>query len=212
VKALQSNWIVLGLIGMLSYLGTTFAFMRGLDVQPHGPAHEEELMPVINITGPSWDFSNPELDQLVANLKREREQLGEKEKQLEEFAVRLQAEKSEITRATNVVNQLQREFDAAVKKLRDEQLRLTEEEQFNLKKLAKLYTTMTPEGAAVVLKEAPDDTVIKLLAVMKEAEIGPILELMSKPTNADAKRVALLTDRYRLLQSRTNTVSRPTTP
>lgn len=197
---------------MLTYLGTSFALMRGLGVAPASPAHEEEEAPVVNITGPSWDFSNPELDQLVANLKREREQLSEKEKQLDELAERLQAEKGEITRATNVVHQLQREFDAAVKKLRDEQLRLTDEEQINLKKLAKLYTTMTPEGAAVVLKEAPDDTVIKLLAVMKESEIGPILELMSKPASADAKRVALLTDRYRLLQSRTNTLNRPTTP
>lgn len=197
---------------MVTYLGTSFALMRGLAVPPASPAHEEEEAPVVNITGPSWDFSNPELDQLVANLKREREQLSEKEKQLDELAERLQAEKGEITRATNAVHQLQREFDAAVKKLRDEQLRLTDEEQVNLKKLAKLYTTMTPEGAAVVLKEAPDDTVIKLLAVMKEAEIGPILELMSKPTSADAKRVALLTDRYRLLQSRTNTLNRPTTP
>ncbi len=211
MKALESNWLVLGLIGMLAYLGTTFAFMRGLEVHPHA-APEEAPGPVMNTTGPSWDFSNPELDQLIADLKREREQLGEKEKQLEEFAARLQAEKSEITRATNVVNQLQREFDAAVKKLRDEQLRLTEDEQVNLKKLAKLYTTMTPEGAAVVLKEAPDDTVVKLLAVMRETELGPILELMSKPTSADAKRVALLTDRYRLLQFRTNTLSRPTAP
>lgn len=211
MKALQTNWIVLGLIGMLSYLGTTFAFMRGLEISHRTPT-EEEPAPVKNITGPSWDFSNPDLDQLVADLKRERELLSEREKQLEELGVRLQSEKAEITRATNVVTQLQREFDSAVKKLRDEQLRLTDEEQFNLKKLAKLYTTMTPEGAAVVLKEAPDDTVVKLLAVMKETEIGPILELMSKPTNADAKRVALLTDRYRLLQTRTNTLSRPTPP
>lgn len=212
MKALQSNWLILGLIGMLSYLGTTFAFMRGLDVHPPAASAQEEEPPVVNVTGPSWDFSNPELDQLVADLRREREQLNEREKQLEDLGTRLQAEKAEITRATNVVTQLQREFDSAVKKLRDEQLRLTEEEQFNLKKLAKLYTTMTPEGAAVVLKEAPDDTVVKLLAVMKETEIGPILELMSKPTNADAKRVALLTDRYRMVQSRTNTLTRPTTP
>jgi flagellar motility protein MotE (MotC chaperone) len=207
VKALQTNWIVLGLIGMLSYLGSTFAFMRGLEVP-----HRVEAARVKNVTGPSWDFSNPDLDQLVADLKLERELLSEREKQLEELGVRLQSEKAEITRATNVVTQLQREFDSAVKKLREEQLQLTGEEQFNLKKLAKLYTTMTPEGAAVVLKEAPDDTVVKLFAVMKETEIGPILELMSKPTNADAKRVALLTERYRLLQTRTNSLSRPTTP
>lgn len=211
MKALLSNWIVLGFLGMLTYLGTTFALMRGLAVTPHAPV-EEEPAQVVNITGPSWEFSNPELDQLIANLKQEREQLGEREKHLEELSARLQAEKAEISRATNAVAQLQREFEQGVAKLKSEQLRLTDEEQVNLKKLAKLYTTMTPEGAATVMKETPDDTLVKLFAVMKESEIAPLLELLSKPTATDAKRVALLTDRYRLLQSRNTSTNRPPSP
>jgi flagellar motility protein MotE (MotC chaperone) len=114
-----------------------------------------------------------------------------------------------LARATNAVVQLQRDFEAAVKRLKDEQLRITEEEQVNLKKLAKLYTTMTPEGAAAVLKETPDDTLVKLMAVMKESEIAPILETLTQRSPAEAKRVALVTDRYRLLQSRTSTTNRP---
>lgn len=204
MKALQSNWIVLGLLGMLTYLGTTFLLMRGLDIQ--SPAEEEpDPAHVVNITGPSWEFNNPELDQLVADLKREREHLTEREKQLDELAARLQAEKAEISRATNAVVQLQRDFDQNV-------TRLKEEEQANLKKLAKLYTTMSAESAAVVMKELPDDTLVKLFAIMKEAEIAPLIELLSKPAVADAKRVALLTDRYRMLQSRTTSTNRPPVP
>lgn len=203
MKALQSNWIVLGLIGMLSYLGVTFALMRGLDLGAF--VQEPDPPEVVNTTGPSWEFNNPELDQLVADLKREREQVAEREKQLEELAARLQAEKTEITRVTNAVVQLQREFDQNV-------TRLKEDEQTNLKKLAKLYTTMSADGAAVVMKELPDDTLIKLLALMKETEIAPLLELLSKPNAADAKRVALLTDRYRLLQLRPTGTNRPPVP
>ncbi|KAF0171822.1 MAG: flaA [Limisphaerales bacterium] len=204
MKALQSNWIVLGLLGMLTYLGTTFALMRDLDVQPHA-AEEPDAAHVVNTTGPSWEFNNPELDQLIADLRREREHLTEREKQLDELAARLQAEKAEITRATNAVGQLQRDFDQNV-------TRLKEEEQANLKKLAKLYTTMSADGAALVMKELPDDTLVKLFAIMKEAEIAPLLELLSKPNAADAKRVAVLTDRYRLLQSRTISTNRPPAP
>ncbi len=204
MKALQSNWIVLGLLGMLTYLGTTFALMQGLDLKP--PAEEEaDPAHIVNTTGPSWEFNNPELDQLVADLRREREHLGEREKQLDELAARLQAEKAEISRATNAVLQLQRDFDQNVTKLK-------EEEQANLKKLAKLYNTMTPEGAVLVMKELPDDTLVKMFAIMKEAEIAPLLELLSKPTANDAKRVALLTDRYRLLQSRNTSTNRPPVP
>lgn len=204
MKALQSNWIVLGLLGMLTYLGTTFALMRGLDVQPHA-AEEPDAAHVVNTTGPSWEFNNPELDQLIADLKREREHLTEREKQLDELAARLQAEKAEITRATNAVVQLQRDFDQSVMRLKDE-------EQANLKKLAKLYTTMAAESAALVMKELPDDTLVKLFAIMKEAEIAPLLELLSQPGAPNAKRVAVLTDRYRLLQSRTTSTNRPPAP
>ena len=129
MKTLQSNWIVLGLLGMLTYLGTTSALLRGLDLQPLEP-EEPDPAQVVNTTGPSWEFNNPELDQLIADLKREREHLTEREKQLDELAARLQAEKAEITRVTNAVVQLQRDFDQSV-------TRLKEEEQVNLKKLAK---------------------------------------------------------------------------
>lgn len=204
MKALLSNWIVLGLLGMLTYLGTTFALMRGLDIQPH-PEEEPDPAHVVNTTGPSWEFNNPELEQLIADLKREREQLTEREKQLDELSARLQAEKAEIARATNAVVQLQRDFDQSV-------TRLKEEEQVNLKKLAKLYTTMSPEGAAQVMRELPDDTLVKLFAIMKEAEIAPLLELLSQPGATNAKRVAVLTDRYRLLQSRPASTNRPPAP
>lgn len=204
MKAFQSNWIVLGLLGMLTYLGTTFALVRGLDIKPHAE-EDPDLAHMVNTTGPSWEFNNPELDQLVADLKREREHLTERDKQLDELAARLQAERAEINRATNAVAQLQRDFDQNVTRLKDE-------EQANLKKLAKLYTTMSTDGAVLVMKELPDDTLVKLFAIMKEAEIAPLIELLSKPTASDAKRVAVLTDRYRLLQSRTNSTNRPLAP
>lgn len=206
VKALQSNCMVLGLIGMLTYLGTTYKLMRGLGIQPHAELKRElEPEKVVNLTGPSWDFNNPELDQLIADLKREREHVAEREKHLEELDARLQSEKSEIARATNTVVQLQRDFEQNV-------TRLKEEEQANLKKLAKLYTTMSTDGAVLVMKELPDDTLVKLLALMKETELAPLLEMLSKPNAAAAQRVALLTDRYRMLQSRPVGTNRPSPP
>ena len=204
MTALLSNWILLGFLGMATYLGTTLAFMRNLGIQPAALA-ESEPAKVVKITGPSWEFTNPELDQLIADLKQERELFTEREKQLDELAARLQAEKAEIVRATNVVAQLQRDFDQNV-------TRLKEEEQINLKKLAKLYTTMSPEGAALVMRELPDDTLVKLFAIMKEPEIAPFLELLSKPAATDARRVASLMDRYRLLQSRNTSTNRPPAP
>jgi len=204
VKALLSNWIVLGLLGMLTYLGTTFALLRNLGL-PSAAAAEPDPAHVVNTTGPSWEFSNPELDQLIADLRREREQVAERGQQLDELAARLQAEQAELARATNLVLRLQREFDQSV-------TRLQEDEQANLRRLAKLYTTMASDAAAQVMRELPDDTLVKLFAIMKEAEIAPFLELLSKPGPADLKRVAALMDRYRLLQTRAGVTNRPPGP
>ncbi len=94
--------------------------------------------------------------------------------------------------ATQAVHRLQAEFDKNVTRVR-------EAETVNLKRLAKLYATMSPEGAANVMKNLEDEQLLKILVHMKEVETAPILELMAKVSPDEAKRVATLSDRLRLV-------------
>ena len=144
------------------------------------------------MTGPSWEFNNPEVDQIISELRAEKASLNEKETQLNELAVRLAAEQRELTVATQGVHRLQVEFDRNVTRVR-------EAETVNLKRLAKLYATMSPDGAANVMRHLEDDQLLKILITMKEAETAPILELIARSTPEEAKRVATLTDRLRLV-------------
>jgi flagellar motility protein MotE (MotC chaperone) len=140
--------------------------------------------------GPSWTFFNPELDQIVAELKAERDTLSAKEKQMGELAVRLKAERAELDAALNNVKKLQQQVDRDV-------FRIKEDEAGNLKKLAKMYAAMEPAGAAKILRELDDVIVVKILTLMKEPETAVILESLARLGGAETKRAAGISESLR---------------
>jgi hypothetical protein len=56
---------------------------------------------------------------------------------------------------------------------------------------------MTPEGAAVILKQMEDDQIVKILLFMKDTETAPLLESFAKLSEVEAKRAALVSERLR---------------
>jgi len=89
--------------------------------------------------------------------------------------------------------------------------RIREDEVTNLKKLAKMYAAMSPEGAAKILKEMDDDRVVKILVIMKEAESAPLLETLAKENSVQAKRAAGISESIRLAQAEKSS-AKPKTP
>ncbi len=153
-------------------------------------------------TGPSWTFQNPEMSLLVAELKEERDALRLRANQLNELEARLSAERQEICSATQAVQRLRTELDAVV-------TRVSEDEAVNLKKLGRVYATMSPEGAGRILKEMDDEQIVKILSLMKEAESAPILESLGQGNKDEAKRAALISNRIRLTLSPTKKTAAP---
>lgn len=176
------------LLGTISYLAVTaFLIMGSKDLQK--PSKPEAVQAHSN-RGASWDFFNPDVDRLINELQLEKKSLAAREQQLNELAVRLQAERAELNQVTQAVHQLQREFDRNV-------VRVKEEEEANLKRLAKVYATMTPEGAGRILKQFQDDDIVKLLVFMKDGDSALLLEGLAKGSEADAKRAARISERLR---------------
>ncbi len=147
--------------------------------------------------GASWEFRNPESDQLVSELREEKNSLDKRTQQLNELATRLDTEQSEINAARLSVQQLQSNFDQSV-------LRVQTEETANLKRLAKVYSAMTPEGAANIFAGLDDTTVAKIMVFMKDTDAAGILEVLSKKGDAEAKRAASLSERLRVASYRSN--------
>ncbi len=189
IRYLQSHWMV-ALLGTFLYLGTSFFCWR----LPSGLTRPHASSPMGHHDVPSWEFSNPELDQLILELREEKDAFANRRRALDELAVRLDLERAELTNVIHSVEQLQKEFDLRV-------IRIQTEETANLKKLAKLYSSMEPVDAALVLQELDDPSVVKILSFMKEDQAAPILETLARKGDAEVHRVADLSERLRLVLS-----------
>jgi flagellar motility protein MotE (MotC chaperone) len=193
-KLLTSTWMTM-LIGVVIYIGATALFWKTPAVTPAAASPSPESEPHASLNGPSWDFINPEADQLLAEIKVEKKSLAKKEQELNELSTRLQAERAELSLVTQSVQHMQTDFDQNV-------LRIREEETANLKKLAKVYADMSADGAAAIFAELDDSSVVKIMTFMKDSETAAILEALSKKGQPQAKRAANLSERLRLAMYR----------
>lgn len=184
-KILSSTWLPAP-VGVILYLAATVAFWQ----QPKLPPRHIKETPVDAI-GPSWDFNNPEADQLIAELRTEKAALDLREQQLNGLSTRLQSERAELAQVSQSVRQLESDFDNSV-------LQLKGDEAINLKKLAKVYAAMNPDSAAMVLTQMDNPAVAKILLFLKEDETGGILEAMAKQGDAATRRAAQISDLMRL--------------
>ena len=96
MKFIQST-LFASLLGMFLFLGTSAMLtIKGAASIPTSAHDEEEHGPVADTKGPSWSFFNPEMDQIMADLKTEKALITAKEKQLAELSSRVTAEKAVV--------------------------------------------------------------------------------------------------------------------
>ncbi|MDW8381040.1 MAG: hypothetical protein RMN51_02865 [Verrucomicrobiota bacterium] len=192
-------------VGGLLYLGVTFALLSParLNLNPERRPVSAGRPPRPADDLPSWRFRNPELQQWIVELQRERQALAQREEQLKELAMRLEAERQELILITQTVARLQAEFDRNIIRFQE-----TQAEQF--KRQAKLLTGMSVEGQLALLQQMPDDDVVRLLALMKNDDVSQLLDMMSKGGPAEARRAVLLTEKMRRLLPPAGTNPGPT--
>jgi flagellar motility protein MotE (MotC chaperone) len=197
IKILQSSWMS-AVIGAVMYLGVTLGLWRMPKiVLPPRPTIEA----ITKGGAPSWDYQNPEVDEMIADLQHQKDALAEREHQLNDLAARLDAERQEIVVVTQSVAQMQSQFDQDVVRVRDE-------ETANLKRLAKIYAAMSPDGAVSIFKEMKDDDVVKILVFMKDSETAPILEMLGRTGPIEARRAAQISERIKVAMYR-NPANKP---
>lgn len=188
-RILQSTWFT-ALVGALLYLGVTFVLLSPSKFEgAHAALTTEEKVKSPD-DDPSWKFKNPEMEQWLTELKREREALQLREQQLQELALRLEAERTELSTITQAVHQLQAEFDRNV-------IRFQQQEIDNLKRQARVFANMNPDAVAALIAEMSDEEAVKILFVMKNDDVTGILELLGSQGNAQSKKAASITEKLR---------------
>jgi len=185
-KLLAHQWIYAPL-GAVIYLVATVLFWQKPMLLPA----RQKLAALTHAIGPSWDFSNPEADQLIAELKIEKKLVEQRQQQLDDLAARLNSERAELGQVIQSVRQLQTEFDKAV-------LHVKDDEAVNLKKLAKVYAAMSPDAASAVLEQLDNEAIVKIMIFLKDVDSAAILEAMSKKGDAAARRTAQISEQIRL--------------
>ncbi len=186
MKFITSMWMTV-VVGAVLYVGATFLFWK---TPSTSTAPSESPAPVAPFRGPSWDFTNPEAEQLMQELHEEKVTLRKREQELNELSARLQAERTEMNQVTQSVHESQMNFDKLVTRVQDE-------ETANLKKLAKVYAAMAPDSAATIFTSMDDAAVVKIMLYMKEAETAAVWESFAKKGTTEARRAAELSERVR---------------
>jgi flagellar motility protein MotE (MotC chaperone) len=185
IKVLQAP-VTSMMLGGLCFLLTMAALLqKPLAAHPGGTPSETH-----SAEATFWDKHNPEIDQLLQELKNEKQALARRDAELKELAVRLEAERAEINQVTQRVARLQAEFDQNF-------IRVKEEEAPKLKKLARMYASMSPEGASAIFRELDDQVIVKFMSFMKESESASLLDAMATGGEAQAKRAAGLSEALR---------------
>jgi len=198
MKFLQSSWVV-SLVGCITYLATTAAVLSSAKFEADVPGTDAESQLLSPGDDPSWKFRNPEFEQWVADLRREKAAVETEKMQLKEWETRLQAERQEFSTVTQRVAQLQTDFEKNIVRLKDQEAK-------NLKRQAKTVADMSPETAATLLDQMSDDDVVRLFSVMKSDQVTLLLETMSKRSGAQSRRAAVLVERMRHLVPETPTL------
>jgi flagellar motility protein MotE (MotC chaperone) len=138
-----------------------------------------------------------QLQLIYDDIRDERAAIDELRKQIEDELKTVDAQLAAAEQRHAEVEQQQQELKGRVTEMAGD-------EKDNIKKMAGMYDTMPPEGAAKIIQEMCDggsmDTAVKLLSVMKERQAAKLFAEMS-----DTALVAQLTEKLK-------TLKRPTPP
>mgnify|MGYP000489302745 CR=1 FL=1 len=141
-----------------------------------------------------WTFHSREIQRLIDSLKEKDEKLKAKETDLTSWETRLQNEKTELKK-------IKEELEAFRNSLSTLIVQTSADEAKNLKTLSSTYATMDPASAVEILNEMDENTVVKILALMKPDVVSPIFENMARTPGMEAQmraRIARLTEKLRL--------------
>ena len=152
-----------------------------------------------------WSFKTNAVDELITELKKEREAVIEEQKDLAAMSSQVTAERQEVEKVKNEILRLRKDLEARI-------VEVAESEKENLKNLGQTYTAMLPAGAAVILRELDEDSAVKILAQMKPKSaalvLGEMARIVDKTSDEPpARRAARISDKLRLMKALKSTAA-----
>ena len=195
MKMLTSGWGI-AFLAMLLNIGTTLAMLLPAIAALQDPPIE--TVEKTSMAARMWGFKTEAVDELIKELKSEREKLETDQKGVLAVQSQNAAEREELEKVRTEIQAMRAEIDQQVVEIQERELK-------NLKTLAQTYSAMNPSAVVAIFRELDENMAVKVLSFMKADRVGPILGEMSKALDAAsgetmAKRAARITDKLRLLK------------
>ena len=137
-------------------------------------------------------FTSAEVDKLGVTLSKRLKGLKKQEVLLENRMRGLDEREKNILAMQTEIRQLHAQIAQFIPMIEAS-------EKKNLKKLAKMFATLSPENASPLIAQMPDDTVVNVLAYMKPRNSASILSGYAALNPQNAKRAAKITESLRNL-------------
>ncbi|HKB92204.1 MAG TPA: hypothetical protein VKC60_16935 [Opitutaceae bacterium] len=150
-----------------------------------------------------FGFWTAEIENIVSDLKQEKTMLLKRREEMDQREARYAAERTEL-------DKLRKDIEVMRNEISHQLIDVSNDEAKNLRTLSQTYSSLTPKAVVMLFKDMDDDTVVKLVSIMKTDVAAPIFEEMAKQGINDpkiSKRAAELSEKLRMLKS-TKTVSR----
>ncbi|MBD5778674.1 hypothetical protein IEN85_04170 [Pelagicoccus sp. NFK12] len=195
-----SKPLVIALIALVLMVGTQFVALKmywsELFPEPEASAvviKREEPKPF------EWGFASEYITQLERELHERIMMLDAREEELNAYEARLGADRAEIEEIKTQVERMREHLLEGVVKLESDEVE-------NLKRLAKVYATLTPDATVNIFRDLDDSTVVKILFFMKSDTVGAVLQEMATANGGIAeqvRRAAKISDMLRLFSDNT---------
>lgn len=205
---LAAPWFVALSTVLASVAVSFFLMLSVVRTLPRPPAVTQAGVSDVKHPAPViWSFKTDAIQELVSELKESRDGLIAEQKDLASLQAQVSAEKQEVEKIKNEILRLRQDLDRRV-------VEVKESESKNLKTLAQTYSSMVAASAVPILKELDEDTVVKILSLMKPERVGLLLGEMARASAADrsgddspARRVARISEKIRLMRALKKEVS-----
>lgn len=133
-----------------------------------------------------------QIQDLAEELKEERAALSKESEAVARRAAQIEQEKAEVIRA-------RKDIQTQIELLEKSLVRISQNENRNIRNIARMYAEMTPRGVATLFRQLEDSLTVKIISYMPQDTAGAVLEEMTKMETQDAERAARISDLLRLL-------------
>jgi len=138
--------------------------------QTSSPNTSESKKRQSNLKGPSWEYHNPKVDNLILELNRRIREQDKKEEELEEKYTLIRQTENRLESLRQKIEQLKNSMQALTPKEETNKM-----EPATINRYLEMFKNLDPEQISLILDSNTDEEIGLIWASMKEADVAELM-------------------------------------